>query len=426
MTSLSVLIYGYNYAPEPTGIGRFTAGMADWLAARGHSVTVITAPPHYPAWTVAREYRGRGFHAERIGDVTVLRTPVALPGGSKGGLLTRLALETSFNVGSARWWLSPHVRGPFDIVIAVCPPLQAALWPWWYRRWRGVPWVLHVQDLQFDAAIRLGLVPGPPWLHEGLYRAERVLLRGADRVSTISERMRDALIAKGLDGERVWVARNWSDPAAFDVEPHDGARMRTVLGADHDDVLVVYAGNMGEKQGLDVVLDAAERLRAHPRLRFALVGAGVARDALERQARGRDLVRMTFLDPVADRELPELLAAADIHLVVQRASAADLVMPSKLANILAAGQASISTASPGTELYRVVAGERVGRTVPPEDPSALARAILDLASDPSARLELGVRARSFARAHLQRDAILMGFERRLASLVRRDRRFREA
>ena len=182
-------------------------------------------------------------------------------------------------------------------------------------------------------------------------------------------------------------------------------------------MLVLYAGNMGRKQGLEVVLEAAAHLAGDERLRFLLAGDGAARGDLERRAGELGLRNVRFLPVQPAERLGEMFAAGDIHLVVQRAEAADLVMPSKLSNILAAGRASVVTAEPETELYRVVAGNGLGVACAPDDGAALAAAIRRLADDGALRDEAGRRARAYAERHLDRDRILLAFEARLAELV---------
>lgn len=416
---LHVLVFGHNYAPEGTGIGRYTTDMAEWLARRGHSVTVITAPPHYPSWRVAPEYRGRAFHRELRQGVTVLRTPIALPGGPNGGFRTRVAMETSFNLAAARWWLPRLFDRRIDVVLAICPPIQGALWPWLKRVSTSTPWVFHIQDLQLDAAVELDLLPGPAWMQRLMFRTESGLLSRASRVSTITEGMRQRLLAKGIPESATWLLPNWADPASFDVPEASGTSIRRRLGVGTQDVLVLYAGNMGAKQGLQLVLDAADRLRDETTIHFAMVGDGVTRRELERRAAEMGLPRIRFSGPVDRDDFGGLLAAADVHLVVQRREASDLVMPSKTTNILAAGRPMVATADPDTELHRVVSEVGTGLVVPPGDADALANAIRSLAGNPGRRRSMGVAARSYAKSALEMNTIMESFEERLGRLVER-------
>lgn len=202
------------------------------------------------------------------------------------------------------------------MVVAICPPVQIGVYPWLYYKLRGIPFVFHVQDLQVDVAVRLGIV-GNARFARTLYGIENSMLRAAARVSTITETMRRRIVEKGIPEERTWLFPNWSD-IHFVRPMSPNNEVRRQFGAGPNDVLVLYAGNMGEKQGLDLVLDAADQLKERDRIKFAMVGAGAAKDILRRTAekRGLDKVRFFPLQPLEG--LPAMLAAGDIHLVVQR------------------------------------------------------------------------------------------------------------
>jgi colanic acid biosynthesis glycosyl transferase WcaI len=175
---------------------------------------------------------------------------------------------------------------------------------------------------------------------------------------------------------------------------------------------------MGEKQGLDLVLDVADRLRERAEIQFAMVGEGAARDRLERMARQRRLDNVHFFPLQPLERLPLMLAAGDIHLVVQRREAADLVMPSKLTNILAARRPSVATADPGTEIYKVLNEHQCGITTTPDSATELAAGIVELADDAEMREQLGQNARRYAERYLDKDEILSRFEYSLRDLVK--------
>lgn len=417
---MRIIIAGINYAPEPTGIGRYTGEMGSWLAARGHDVTVIAAPPHYPAWKLPRSYRGRGFVRETIDGVTVLRTPVILPRSQQVSTIARIVLESSFTLAAARWWFPRLFGAKPDVAIAVTPPLQDAVWPLLYGLVRRVPTLVHVQDLQVDAAVRLGLLDGGV-SSRVLYAIEKRTLRRATAVSTITGAMLERVRSKGVDPARSFVFPNWSDLSAITPRSPDPA-MRHALGAGPSDTLVLYSGNLGHKQGLDVVLEAAAATRDQARLRYAIVGDGAARAELVRRAEELNLTNLAFHDVVPADELAELLAAGDVHLVVQKEEAADLVMPSKLTNILAAGRPAIATAAPGTELHDVLTAHGLGVAVPPGDAEALRSAIVSYAGDAELQRESGARARRYAESHLDRDRILEAFAGRLERIAEGDPR----
>lgn len=414
---MNILIYGLNYAPEPTGIGKYTGEMAEWLAAQGHEVEVICGLPHYPQWQVAADYEGFRFRSETRAGVRVHRARHYVPAADRLMARTRIFLETSFTWGAARFWLPRFFsRQKPDVVITVMPPMQIGVWPLLYNWVRGVPWVLHVQDLQLDAALRLGMLPGGA-LGRMLYRIEAFLLCHATRVSTITEAMRQRVIEKGVPPKHTWLFPNWADIEAVRPGPREND-FRKEFNIDPETVLVLYAGGMGEKQGLELVLEAARRCADEPRLQFLMAGAGGAQSRLERQAAAMGLQNLRFLPVQPVERLAEMLAAGDIHLVVQRQNAADLVMPSKLTNIFAAGRPCVATADPGTALHDAVAGANTGLTTTPGDSAALAEAILRLARDPERRESCGYNARAYAERILDKNHILARFEEDLGSLQR--------
>jgi colanic acid biosynthesis glycosyl transferase WcaI len=406
-----LLIHGMNYAPELLGIGRYTGELGAYLASRGHQVTVLTAAPYYPQWRVREDYRPQRWRREWRDGVEVLRAPQYVPGRVSG--LGRLLQECSFGASCLYWWSTCLLQRPWDAMVAVCPPMTSGLVPGLLARRLAVPLVIHVQDLQLDAARELGILR-QPLLLAGLTWLELHLFRQARAVTTISRSMAARLAAKGVPPARLQVLPNWADLDKVRPGPRLNA-LRRELGLTSETV-VLYAGNLGEKQGLEVILEAAALTRGKPSIRYLVAGEGAARDRIKLRAQDLGLDNLTFLPSQSNSRLPLLLAAADLHLVVQRQKAADLVMPSKLTNIMAAGRPFIATAGEGTELARVTTESRAGLVVPPEDGRALAQAVLGLAGDPGARKKMGVLARRYAEAFWDRERILRQWEELLRGL----------
>lgn len=412
---MRILIYAHNYFPEKTGCGKYTGEMAPWLAKQGHDVHVICSHPFYPEWQVHEDYQGKAGITEQHEGVTVHRTPLFVPDADNLSTKNRILHELSYTLSASRHWLPKLFGKRFDVCIAVCPFMQAGAYPFFYRLTRGVPWVFHIQDLQVDAAVRLGMIKGGLF-SKLLYRTEEFLLRSATRVSTISETMRRRIVEKGVPDERTFMFPNWSD-IQF-IRPMDRMNeFRDQLGLTADDLLVLYAGAMGQKQGLEIVLETAKAVESHENLHFVMVGSGPARSALEQQAREMKLPRLRFLDLQPLEMLPKMLAAADIHLVVQKREAADLVMPSKLTNILAAGRCSVATAEPGTALHQVLTEHKAGIVCEPENQPAFQQALVLAVEDKALREQAGLNARTYAERYLDRETILRDFEKQLISLA---------
>lgn len=407
---MKILLYCLNYAPELTGIGKYTGDQARWFAARGHQVRVVTAPPYYPAWRVGTGYRAWQYRREQHDGVQVWRAPIWVPRQPSG--LKRVLHLASFALSSLPCLLAQWRWRP-DVVMVVEPPLLCSPAALLLGRWTGAKTWLHVQDYEVDAAFALGLLK-QPLLRKLACALERHAMAGFDRVSTISEAMLRLARDKGAPEERTQLIPNWVDLRA--IQPGRGSLYRRRLGIPADATVALYSGNMGNKQGLEVLAEAARRLRERADIWFVLCGDGAGRPALEQACAGLPQVRFLPLQPAS--RFPALLAAADLHLLPQRADAADLVLPSKLAGMLASGRPVIATAHPGTELARLAA--RCGRVVAPGDGHALATAIDGLAADPAARDALGAAGRAWAERHLDRDAVLGRWEAAMQALCGED------
>lgn len=411
---MRVLVCGMNYAPEPVGIGRYTSEMAEWLAGRGHEVRVVAAPPHYPAWRVGAGYRGWAYKRETIRGVDVFRCPLWVPGNPERP--TRLFHFLSFAFSSFPVLLSQAFWRP-DVVFAVEPTLFCAPGALAAARLAGAGAWLHVQDYEVEAFFGLGFAPGGP-VKRWVAAVEGWLTRRFDTVSSISRRMIARLSGLGVDGSRAALFPNWVDTER--VRP--GARgrdFRGEWGIAPGSRIVLYAGSMGRKQGLELVLEAAAALGEElPEAVFLMVGDGSAKGDLERTAGGMGLRNVLFRPPQPEEDFPALLAAADVHLVVQKKGVADAFLPSKLTGILAAGGTAVVTGDADSELGRLAA-EHPGIfvLVPPEDPASFREALRSALSAVGAGDGAGVNraAREYAEKFLSKDIVLADFEGMLFS-----------
>ncbi|OZI23291.1 colanic acid biosynthesis glycosyltransferase WcaI [Bordetella genomosp. 9] len=405
---MKIVLYGINFAPELTGTGKYTGEMAAWLAARGHDVTAITAPPYYPQWKVQAGYRAGRYATQEWQGVKVLRAPLWVP--PKPGGVKRLLHLATFALSSLPLLLACGARRP-DVILVVEPPLFCAPAAAAMARLCGARAWLHIQDYEVDAAFELGLLKGRA-LKRMVAGMERWLMRRFDRVSTISTRMLALARRKGVDESRLVLFPNWIDVAAA-RDGRDAFDYRGLLGIGQDDIVAVYSGNMGGKQGLETLADLARILRRRPDIHFIFCGEGHQREDLQRRC--AELANVHFLPLQPAERLPALLATADMHLLPQRAGAADLVMPSKLTGMLASGRPVICGTAAGTELAYVVS--LCGIIVQPENAPAMARAVLRLAASPTRRAALGRAALEYARTQLHTDTVLERLEQQLQELV---------
>jgi len=413
---MKILLHSMNFAPELVGIGKYSSEMAQWLGAKGHEVRVIASPPFFPHWAVFEGHSGWAYRRAEWNGVTVWRAPTWVP--SRPRALARMAHLMSFMLSSLPLLLAQSRWRP-DVVVVVEPPLFCAPGVLFFSKLLGIKSWLHIQDYEVDAAFGLGLMRGGR-MRRGALALERWLLGRFNRVSTISAAMLDKAKDKGIAPDRLVLFPNWANvrsirpcaPADRDAgNPASG--YRATLDIPSDAVVVLYAGSLGNKQGIELLAEAAALLADSPRIHFVFCGNGPSRASLMAACLRLRNVRFLDLQP-ADR-LNELLGVADIHVLPLRADAADLVMPSKLAGMLASGKAVIATAHPGTELSRAVSGR--GLVVPPGDARALADAIARLAQSPPQREAMGAAGRAFAEAELDQDAILQRFERELLRCV---------
>jgi colanic acid biosynthesis glycosyl transferase WcaI len=393
---MKVLVYSANFAPEPTGIGKYSGEMAAWLAARGHAVRSISAPPYYPNWRVSGGYRWPLFRREQWRGVEVWRAPLWVPKSPNG--IKRILHLMSFALTSFPVALRQVFWRP-DFVICVAPAFVCAPAALLVARLSGAQVWLHLQDFEVDIAFRMKLLRGAV-LQRLILRMERWILRRFDNVSSISSRMVKRLLEKGVAPERISFFPNWVDIAHIKPSARTG-NYRSQLGIADDAVVVLYSGTLGGKQGLMVVPAVARQLAARQDIVFVICGDGVIKPQLQAACAGLG-TRFLPLQPF-DR-LGELLCTANVHLLPQSKDAADLVLPSKLSGMLASGRPVIATCHAGTELHAVVS--ICGIVVEPEDASALAEAICRLADDAALRTGLGQRARAYAEANFERDAVL--------------------
>lgn len=405
---MRILLYSISYHPEPSGIGPYSAGLAETLVGMGHEVHVIAANPSYPYWKRFDGYPALGWTRRSEGGVTVHRCPVYVPGKVNGA--TRILHYLSYAAAA----LFPSMKLAFGFrpqaVLHVVPTLVASPLVLAVAKLSGAKSWLHVQDFEVEAAFATGQMAGGGRLARLALAFERACIRCYDRTSSISLEMCRKLVEKGQSAETVHELRNWAELGA--VRPHDDSdyRARWAVTTPH---VALYSGSIARKQGIDIILDAARRLAARPDLTFVICGDGPERAELERLASGMANVQIHGLQP--KEQLGDLLNLATVHLLPQKADAADLVLPSKLTNMLASGRPVVATAAPGTGLAREVEG--AGLVTPPGDVEAFAAAIARLVDDAAERKALGIAARARAEQVWDRDNILQAFEHSLRRAV---------
>jgi len=367
---MRVLVWGINYAPEVTGIGPCNRALCERLRAAGHDVEMVTSFPYYPEWKKREEDRGRLWRTDRVHDIPVHRCWHFVPGRVTGW--KRIVHEGTFVLMS---FLRLITLARPDVIVTVSPPLLLGAAAWLASVILGTEYVFHVQDLQPDAALALGMLK-PSAFTRLLYGLEAFAYRHALRVSGISKGMLAAFISKGVPEEKCVYFPNGivlSEPVA-----RTGA-FRARYGFAPDDFLAIYSGNIGMKQGLETLVEAAKHLR-NPRAKIVICGDGAQRGAIEATASGISNVRLLPLLPTT--EYREMLSECDLAVITQSAGTGHAFFPSKLLSSFGAGCPVLSVGDVESELCRALDESGGGVNVLPDRPEELARAVDRLADAP--------------------------------------------
>ena len=401
----NVLIVGINYRPETTGIAPYTTAIAEHLAASGQRTTVLTGFPHYPAWRLDPGER-RLRAVEAIGGVRVLRRRHHVPRSQSA--VRRAIYEFTF-LGHG---LMTRPERP-DVVIGVVPSLSGGLLARVFAARFGAPYAVIVQDLMAPAAEQSGI--------RGGRRVARVTARleawGVGRAAVVaiaSESFRPYLARLGVPDARIVSFPNWVHVPAVGG---DRAATRKRFGWNPETFVVLHAGNMGLKQGLEQVVDAARRAdELGEPVRFVVVGDGSQRAELAASAAG--ISRIEFLPFQPEAELAAMLGAADALLVSERASVVDMSLPSKLTTYFASGRPIVAAVPDGGATATEVHRSGAGVVVPVGDPDALLGAMANLRGQPGATETLGAAGRAYAAATLGESAAMDRVDRLIDRLLR--------
>jgi colanic acid biosynthesis glycosyl transferase WcaI len=411
LSGKTILLIGYNFWPEPTGIGKYSGEMIEWLAEKGVHCTVITTYPYYPFWKVQEPYRAKRFFfssdKKRVGDGTIriLRCPVYIPKNPSG--LKRMIQDATFFLSStaaAKYLAFTSAKNEYTI--AVAPSFFVGFPALIYRLLRRNKILYHIQDLQIEAAEKLGMIKSP-FLLSTLYRLEKYILKRVDAVSSISE----AMVRKVKDKTQtpVHLFPNWSDTDFFrPIE--DSKSLKRDFGFDPEKKLVLYSGAVGRKQGLEMILDAAESF-VDKKIHFVICGTGPYSEVLNKDAETRGIENLSFRPLLPLEKFNAFLNMADVHLVIQKSGASDLLLPSKLTNILSVGGLALITASPGTSLHQLNEKHNLAIVVEPENQKAFEKGLETALETDSKNSEKCFNARRYAESYLNKDSIMNSISR---------------
>ena len=400
---MRILIYSYNYYPEPIGIAPLMTELAEGLVKRGHEVRVVTAMPNYPERQIYEGYRGKLYVNEYKNGVQIQRSYVWIR--PQPNLLDRVLLDASFVVSS---FLPALFGWRPDVILSTSPSLPVCI-PTTLLGWlHDCPVVLNLQDILPEAAVHVGLLKNK-FLIQIFATLEKFAYRTATKISVIADGFVDNLRSKGVAANKIVQIPNWVDVNFIRPLPKENNPFRAAHNLDGKFV-VLYSGNIALTQGLETVVKAAATLRDVPDIAFVIVGEakGLQRLQQECQDIGADNV---LLLPFQPREkLPEMLAAADVGLVVQKKNVISFNMPSKIQVLLASGRALVASVPDNGTAARAIKQSGGGVVVTPEDSQALAAAVLDLYQHPEKVKTLGYNSRQFAIEQYSFDQALNNYE----------------
>lgn len=347
------------------------------LARRGHRVDVVTGFPNYPTGTVYPGYRVRPYQRERIGPVTVHRAP--LYPSHDTNPVRRAANYLSF--ATAASVTATAVLGDVDAVLVHSTPATAAIPAIAVRALRRKPYVVHIQDLWPQTVVSSGFVDEgrAGAMERALHVYCDAVYRWAAAVAVTSPGMAPLVAERGVPEDKIHFVPNWADEASFRPVERDPA-LAAELGVTAP-FTVMYAGNFGEFQALDVLVEAADLLRDRTDVGFVLVGGGVEEGRLRRMVAERRLQNVTFVGPQPFERMGPILALGDVQLVsLQDVPLFRSTLPSKLQGVLAAGRPVLAALT--GDAAQVVRESGAGEVVRPGSARELADAVLALRGAP--------------------------------------------
>ena len=407
---MRILVLTINYWPEQTGISAILTRRCEYLASVGHKVTVCTGMPYYPEWRVHPNYAGKLFSREERNGVTILRSWMWVPNVVTSA--KRVLFEASFLASSL---LRAVCNRKPELLLVISPPLGLGVSAAILSRMAKIPYVFDVQDLQPDSAADLGMLPRP--VLPLLYRLEAMAYRNATLILTVTEGMRQRILAKGISANKVAVVPPPAHSDLFGVgNTVDGHTFRAQKGLQGK-FIVAHSGNMGVKQGLNIVLDAAMRLRDQRDIAFLLAGDGAMKSCLEARAAALKLDNLQFLPLQEPTQYLQMLAAIDIALIVQQSTVSDIAFPSKTVTLMSAARPVAAAVSADSEIGRVLCESQGGVVTQPDEASALATTIRELFHDPQKRSVMGACGRRYAHQHWNEANVLSGFESHMINVM---------
>lgn len=407
---MKILVVSLYYEPDRCqSNGPIIRALCEDWAESGHEVTVLTSFPHYNCDEVWPEYRGRLFQRDRVGQVNVIRSYIFVPRKRSG--FERILNYLSFNISTT---LAGLFSGKQDVIFVMSPPLTIGLTAFVLGLIKRIPYSYNLQDIWPEVAVKLGMLRGRrlisffEWMEKFIYRHSR-------KIFAISEEFKTNLLNKGVPAGKIEVIPNFTDTDL--IKPMEKANDFSRSHGLTDKFTVLYAGNVGLSQGLEVILDAAEQLKERKEIVFLIVGEGSCRDELIAQTERRGLRNVKLLPFQPESDVPQVYATCDVALIPLRHGITENSVPCKTYSIMAAGRPYIAGVDVGSTVWKLTEQVGCGMCIKPEDGTALAEAVLKLQSDSNARQLMGRNGRGYVERHFAREAITGRYRSTLESMV---------
>lgn len=405
---MNVLIIGTLYEPDLGPSAPLFTMLSTGLVRRGHHVTVVTTVPHYPSGRVSAEYRGKLIRRSVENGVEVIR--LLVPSLNRKRLGQRLIQFISYQLGATL----VCSRKKYDVLLSANPSLVVWLPFFWEVIFKNKPAVYSVHDVYPDVGITLGVFRAGPII-KLVSSMERFCLQHAKLVRILSESFRPHLQALGIQDSKMTLIYDWVDTEL--IHPINKTNPFSQQYELNDKFVVQYAGNIGLSQGLENILDVAKRLVDQRDIQFVFIGDGAGRESLNILAREQKLPNVQFIPFQPREKLPEVLASADISLVILRHGIGLSSLPSKTFSIMASGRPLVVSVDKESETYKLVTRANAGICVPPEDPSSLAEAILQLKQNKSLCEQLGQNGRLWVEQYHSPERAAQQFENILMEAI---------
>ena len=407
---MKILVVSLYYEPDRCqSNGPIIRAMCDDWAEAGHEVTVLASFPHYNCDKVWPEYRGRLFQRDRVGKVNVIRSYIFVPHKRSGW--QRILNYLSFNISST---LAGLFASKQDVIFVMSPPLTIGLTAFVLGLLKRIPYCYNLQDIWPEVAVKLGMLRGRRLI--AFFEAmEKFIYHHSRRIFAISDEFKSNLIAKGVAADKIEVIPNFTDTEF--IKPMEKANRFSLANGLADKFTVLYAGNVGLSQGLEVILDAAEQLKDRSEIVFAIIGEGGCREDLISDAARRGLQNVKLLPFQPESDVPMVYAAADVALIPLRRGITENSVPCKTYSIMAAAKPYIAGVDKGSTVWKLTDQVGCGVCVEPENGRALAEAVLRLQSDAEARNRMGVKGRQFVERNFAREAITDRYRVALENLI---------